>query len=97
MMLGMRTTVTLDEDVAQRLKDIAHRKKKPFKVVLNDTLRMGFSAQKKAAKLPPFKVKAWGGGLMPGIDEFGFNKLVDELEIEAFLEKQRIIDDRSGH
>ena len=89
MMLSMRTTVTLDDDVAQRLKDIAHRKKKPFRVVLNDTLRMGFSAQKKAAKLPPFKVIAKDGGLLPGIDPFGFNKLVDELEVEAFLEKER--------
>ena len=91
----MRTTVTLDDDVAQRLKDLAHRKKKPFKVVLNETIRVGLTAEKKSPKRPPFKVIARDMGWTPGIDQFGFNKLVDELEIEAYLEKERIIHDRS--
>jgi hypothetical protein len=37
----------------------------------------------------PFRVKAFPLGLMRGIDPNGFNKLVDQLEVEAFLEKER--------
>jgi len=37
----MRTTLTLDPDVARMLTDEAHRLRKPFKQVVNDALRRG--------------------------------------------------------
>ncbi len=41
----MRTTVTLDRDVERILRETAVRTRKPFKKVLNDTLRpMGLRA-----------------------------------------------------
>ena len=46
----MRTTLTLDEDVAQRTKELAVRLKKPFKVVLNETLRKGLDQAEKPLK-----------------------------------------------
>ncbi len=41
----MRTTVTLDRDVEQRLRETALRTRRPFKRVLNDTLRSALDAQ----------------------------------------------------
>ena len=35
----MRTTLTLDPDVARRIEDEVHRLRKPFKQVVNDALR----------------------------------------------------------
>jgi hypothetical protein len=43
----MRTTLTLDDDVAVKLK--AASKRRPFKLVVNEVLRAGFSALEKRA------------------------------------------------
>ena len=58
----MRTTLTLDEDVAAKLRAEARRSGEPFKQVVNRTLRTGLNVRAQAAELPPFKVKAraWG-------------------------------------
>jgi predicted transcriptional regulator len=37
----MRTTLTIDDAIAKALQDLAHRSNKPFKQVLNETLRAG--------------------------------------------------------
>ncbi len=37
----MKTTLTLDDDLAERVADLAREIRKPFKVVLNDALRRG--------------------------------------------------------
>ena len=43
-------------------------------------------------KTKRFVVKAHPMRLRPGIDPTGFNKLIDDLEIEAFLETSRKLD-----
>jgi len=40
----MRTTLTLDDDVAARLKAAVKQQRRPFKVVVNDALRSGLEA-----------------------------------------------------
>ena len=39
MMLDMRTTLTLDPDVARLIDDAVHRERRPMKHVINDALR----------------------------------------------------------
>ncbi|MEM7481474.1 MAG: DUF2191 domain-containing protein [Acidobacteriota bacterium] len=86
----MRTTLTLDDDLARRLKDTARLTGKTFKEVVNATLRRGFGrGELPAATLPPFKIGKKARGLRPGIDPLKFNQLVDELAVEDFLEKVR--------
>lgn len=46
-------------------------------------------AESSPARSAPFVVKARGLGLRAGIDPAGFNKLADDLEVDAFLEKHR--------
>lgn len=68
MMLVMRTTRTIDDGPAKALKDLAHRSNKPFKQVVNDTLRADLSA-KEVRRSRPYKVKpASLGGVLPGVD-----------------------------
>lgn len=45
----MRTTLTLDEPIAKALKNAAHQSGKPFKQVVNETLRAGLNAGKIGA------------------------------------------------
>jgi hypothetical protein len=39
----MRTTLTLEKDVAARLKQLARKRRLPFKRVVNDALRAGLN------------------------------------------------------
>ncbi len=85
----MRTTVTLDKDVERLVRDAMHRSRKSFKAALNDGLRAGLGARRALVASAPFIVKARALGLRAGIDPTGFNKLADDLEIDAFLKKGR--------
>ncbi len=59
----MRTTLTIDDDVASLLKREARKSGEPFKEVVNRALRLGLTAKPPARK--PFKVKPINLGLPP--------------------------------
>ena len=87
MMPTMRTTVTLEKDVERLLRDAMHRSRKSFKQTLNTALRTGLGGKAVQAKAKRFVVKARPLGLRAGMDPAGFNKLADDFEVDAFLEK----------
>jgi hypothetical protein len=76
----VRTTLTLDDDVAAKLKAESRKTGKPLKQVVNDTLREGFFARKSKKDLPPFKVKARALGLRPGLNYDKIGELIEEAE-----------------
>ena len=87
-MLSMRTTLTLDDDLAAKLQQLARRTGRPFKQVVNEAIRKGLSAgAKPGEEPPPFQVKPRACGFRAGIDIGKLNQLVDDLEIEAFGER----------
>jgi len=77
--------MTIDDDVAEALRNLAHERRQPFKPVVNETLRRGLSPQQPVEA--PFKQKAYDMGLRPGIDPTKFNQLAAELEDEEILRK----------
>src|SRR3954468_7650804 len=64
---NVRTTLTLDEDLAKKLKSEVRRSGRSFRDVINDMLRRGLASQKAAKPSKPFKVKARDLGLRPGL------------------------------
>jgi hypothetical protein len=83
----MRTTLTLDPDVARMLEAEAHRTRASFKQVVNDAIRRGLSPRANQHDLPPYRVKPHPTTLLPGIDGAAFNRFADELEDEAVIER----------
>lgn len=84
----MRTTLTLEPELAKKLRELAHRQGTSFKQVLNDAIRRALSAQLPAAEVEPFTfVPHRGGAFRPGIDPTKLNQFVDQLEVEDFLKK----------
>lgn len=82
----MRTTLTLDNDLAQRLKQAARRDGRPFKDVVNETLRAGLGLRDKPGKRrETFVLRTFRSRLKAGIDETKLNQLADQLEVESFL------------
>ena len=63
----MRTTVTLDADVAEKAKRGAARLGKPFKSVINSALRTGLDEVLKPAAARPYHTKSRPLGLRPGL------------------------------
>jgi hypothetical protein len=83
MMLYVRTTLTLDDDVALLLQEAAHRMRTSVKQVVNSTLRAALAPP--AAQRAPYREAVHHAGLAPGLDLAGFNRLADELEDEAII------------
>jgi len=84
----MRTTVTLEPDVARMLDDYARRTRKSFKETLNDAVRLGLSRVNEPTAPKDFVIDAKPMGLRAGIDGGKLNTLLDDLEAETFLSKQ---------
>jgi hypothetical protein len=77
----MRTTLTIDEDVAAKLKTIARRSGLAFRQVVNDTLRRGLARPAPAAARQPFTVHARDlGALRPGLNLDNVAELLEQVE-----------------
>lgn len=77
----MRTTLTLDSDVAERLRQETQNGRLSLKKVVNERLRMGFGIRPQPAR-KPFKVVPHESGFCPGVDIARLNQFVDELEVD---------------
>lgn len=87
MTRSVRTTLTLDPDVVKMLDDAVHRERRSIKGVVNDALRRGLATGGERRR--PYRVNVHHSALHPGLDLAAFNKLADELEDEAILERSR--------
>lgn len=75
----MRTTLSLDDDVARRLQQESRRSGMSFKEVVNHFLRRGLTAAKRPAR-KPFAVTARKLGLPPGLSYDNVEQLLEALE-----------------
>jgi len=81
----MRTTLTLDDDLAKQLREKARLSGESFKEVVNETLRRGLrSSEKPSPPLPRFVVKSKARGFVPGVDILHLNRFFGELETDDF-------------
>jgi len=76
----VRTTLTLDEDIAAKLKAETRKTGRPFRDTVNACLRAGLTLRKQGDSARPFRVKARDLGLRPGINIDKVSALLDELE-----------------
>ncbi|MGH9450253.1 MAG: hypothetical protein ACRD11_06875 [Terriglobia bacterium] len=76
----MRTTITLDEDVAIKLQSEARRSGQPFKAVVNHFLRVGLLRRQPSVEAQPFRVHARSLGLRAGLSYDNIADLIDQLE-----------------
>ncbi|MBI2247724.1 MAG: hypothetical protein HYY39_07980 [Armatimonadetes bacterium] len=76
----MRTTLTLDDDVAAALKAEVRRAGRPFKAVVNELLRAALHLRRRRRAVPPFTVRARSLGTRPGLDYDRTAELVEHLE-----------------
>jgi hypothetical protein len=85
MMLPVRTTVTLDPDVAARLKAVAHERGISFKQALNAAVRAGLAGERRPAR--SFKQPTQPMGLRPGFNLDKALQLAGALEDEELVRR----------
>lgn len=77
----MRTTITLDEDVAEKLQsEMRRRRTTNFKETLNDVLRRGLLARRELVAVKPFKVRARRLGNKSGLNYDNVGELLEQVE-----------------
>src|SRR5512134_809313 len=82
----MRTTLTIDDDLAGLLKQRARELGIPFKEAVNRTIRAGLGEEAKAHRGAAPKTVPHSFGFRPGVDLDKLGQLADELEAEAFAD-----------
>lgn len=77
----MRTTLTLEEDVAARLRAEARRSGRPFKELVNECLRRGLAQRDRAPTRAHFAVKPRNmGTLQPGLSLDNVAELLERID-----------------
>ncbi len=78
--VAMRTTLTLDDDVAAKLQQASRRTGRSFRDVVNETLRRGLQ-QKSTTVRTPFRVHTRDmGALAPGLQLDNVADLIESVE-----------------
>ena len=77
----MRTTLTLDDDLVTKLKELAHQQGRTFKEAVNAAIRRGLTGPLPSTRRTKrFHVKTFHSAFRPGVDPLKLNQLADELE-----------------
>jgi hypothetical protein len=76
----MRTTLTLDSDVAAKLAAEVRRSGRSFKEVVNARLRMALNTKQPATPAAAFVVRARPLDPIPGVSFDNIEGLLDQLE-----------------
>jgi hypothetical protein len=84
----MRTTLTLDPDVAAKLQEEARRRGISFKEAVNTNLRRGLASGEPASS--PYRIQPRPMGAKPGLDLDQARDLADRLEDEEVLRKMSV-------
>lgn len=87
----MRTTLTLDDDLAAALKKRAFETGKSFKDVVNEALRAGLESEQALPRPKPYSVKPISlGDPLPGVNLDKAVTLAGELEDDELARKLQL-------
>jgi len=85
----MRTTITLDDGLARRLKDEMRARGTGFRETLEETLKRGLANQAVNSSPGAFRVHAKPMRLRAGIDPSLLHNFETDLEVDRFLSVTR--------
>jgi len=85
----MQATLTLDDEVAEELKEVADRAGKPFAEVVNETLRKGLHPA-GAPSRKPYRLETVSLGVLTGVEIDKARYIADALEDTEIVRKLEI-------
>jgi ribbon-helix-helix CopG family protein len=81
----MRTTLTVDDELLDRLRREARRGKIPFRTALERALRLGLDRMQPRQRRRPFKQRTFRLGHPPG------SRLDKALQLAALLDDEEVV------
>jgi hypothetical protein len=78
----MRTTITLEDDVAQKTREAAAKLGRSLKQIVNEALRTWLELQKRPAEGKPFRTQPRPMGVKPGLSLDNVQELLSAAEGE---------------
>ncbi|HMR13961.1 MAG TPA: hypothetical protein PKE42_09535 [Arachnia sp.] len=82
----MRTTLTLDDDVARLISETARSQRRSTKDVVNAALRSALAPK----TVKPYRVPVHRSDLLPGVDAARLNQLADEAGDDELVDSLRL-------
>ena len=79
----MRTTLVIDDDVLDRARALASRRRVPFRTLVNEALRAGLSIVEAPAKQKKYRTIPRPMGLRPGRNLDNIQELLAQVEGES--------------
>ena len=83
----MRTTLTIDDPIAASLREWARQSGTPYKLVVNEALRLGLQALARPRAQPYSLVASSLGSVRAGLDPDKALAIADRLEDEAIAQE----------
>ena len=74
-----RTTLTIDDDLRRRLKEVAAKEGRTFGGLVNDLLRQAMATRPRRTTFK-LKLKGWDAETQPGVDILDRDKLFDLMD-----------------
>ena len=84
----MRTTLTIDDDVAMQIEERRRRGGLSLKQVVNALLREGLRSGRQPPRARRYRTKPHRLGMRAGFDPARLNQLADELQTDARLDRE---------
>jgi hypothetical protein len=78
----MRTTLTLDDDVAEKARAMAEKTRRPFKQVVNEAMRTGLQKMQTPPKPKQYHTQGHDMGLRAGLSLDNIQELLSQAEGE---------------
>jgi len=78
----VRTTLDINDATLKALKALALSSGRPFKEVVEESLKLGLGIMSKPRQTQPFRVKSHDLQLKPGFHGTSLNQLYDQIEGE---------------
>ncbi|MCU0751585.1 MAG: hypothetical protein MUF86_08885 [Akkermansiaceae bacterium] len=82
--------------MARLLSEHARQTRKSFKETLNPTVRSGLGRLAASSEDQDFIIEARPMQIKAGVDAGRFNSLLDDMDADAFLEKNRSDQDKTS-
>ncbi len=80
---GVITTLTIDPEIAERLRQELALGKRLLKIIINEALKRGLGLESPPRR-EPYRVTPHSSRFLAGIDVGKLNQLADEIEVGEF-------------
>jgi hypothetical protein len=81
--VNMRTTINISDGILSELREIARRRRRPFREIVEETLQNGLSATSSpSTQSKPVRLRTHRVGIKPAYQGLSLNQLYDQIEAE---------------